>query len=140
MEIESSYSRQSIANVLQVMPDPTIATPPLALNPWHVLHPTGDAWRLVRLGPVTCVQPSPQLVKLVCWGWHGTGWVLLHDAVELWSQLDPAAGQRGDARVLQVTRDHGPITALCCLPRASFVATGNYRIYLAGVATPRWPC
>jgi hypothetical protein len=47
---------------------------------------------------------------------------------------------RADAQVLRVTREHGPITALCVLARWSVVATGDYRIYLAGVATPRWPC
>ena len=140
MEIESSYARQSIAGVLQLLPDPIIATPPLALNLWHVLHPTGDAWRFVRLGPVTCIQPEPQKVTLACWGWCGSDWVLLHDNVDIRAQLGPTAVSRADAQVLRVPRDYGPVTALCVLPRWSIVATGDYRIYFAGIATPRWPC
>ena len=139
MELESNYGRLSIAGSLQLLPPPTIATPPLALNPWHVLHPGGNAWRNVRLGPVTCVEPEPQLVTLAVWGWHGTDWVLLHDGVALMAQRIVTV-DRADALVLGVPLMYGTITALCCQPRPSFVVSGSYRIFFAGADTPRWPC
>src|SRR5574343_906483 len=124
MEIESSFPRVSVAGSMQLIADPIQATPPLALNPFHLLHPDGRHWRHARLGPVTCTQPNPQLVTLALGGWASGDWHLLHDGVQLVARLNGTVDQ-ADARVVEVPLTWGPVTALCCLPRASYVQSGD---------------
>jgi hypothetical protein len=137
MELESSFARWAVAGSLQLIADPTLSTPPLALNGFHVLNPDSKGWTSVRLGPVTCDQNSLQTINLAVWGWNGLAWILLHDNVAL-RAMTSVPNNRGDSVVLDTSG--GVYTAFCVLPRASLVIDGMYTINFAGIDTPRWPC
>jgi len=140
MQVESSYSRISVASVLTIIPDPIQATPPLALNAFHLLHPDGYPLRFVRVGPITCTQPAEQQIVMAVWGWDGTNWRLLHDGINLVAQLVGTVN-RADAVQLDIPINApGPYSAVCVIPRASYVASGDYLIYIAAGDCRRWPC
>lgn len=144
MEIASSYIRPTAFGQLVLIPDPIDVTPPLALNPFHLVHPGGYSgrWQHVRIGPVTCSQPNPQTFTFAVWGWGIGGWVLLLDHIKLVAKNIGAGVDQGDCLVLSVpeVESEGPITALCVLPRACAVATDLYTINIAGIDARRWPC
>lgn len=144
MELVSTYARTTAFGQLVLIPDPSSVTPPLALNPFHLLHPGGGsgAWKHVRFGPVTCTAVDvPQTFRLAAWGWGAGGWVLLHDNVPIVCQKIGAV-DRQDSLTLAIpdVPGAGAFTALCVLPRAMAALSDVYTIAIAGVDARAWPC
>lgn len=120
--------------------DPIQATPPLAANPFHLLHPDGYPLKFVRVGPITCTQSEEQKIRMCVWGWNGFDWYLLHDYTGVVAQRIGTA-DRADALQLDVPNAApGPYTAVCVIPGQCNPASGDYLIHIAAGDCRRWPC
>ena len=139
MELATSYTRIAAGGMgLVAMPDPSHLA-----EAYNLAHPTGDTWRSVRVGPVTCAQPLVQVVNLAVWTWDGAAWTVAWDNVQVRAQHVVTA-DRGDSLVLALPLGLNGRPKLAksvsVLVRHSRVSDDTYVVSFAGIDTPRFPC